>query len=404
MGNNLKEKALPLIKKVLKNDLFRLFGTLVLFYVLMAMLVLFFDKPSKYEGKINNLWDALWWSWVTITTTGYGDYTPKSPTGRIVAMLTMIIGVIFVGLLTGRIASFLVEQTLKEGRGLMDFSKFRNHFVICGWKRSMEKVLCDILQLSTGLKPENIVLIANITPEAIELFKQQNPDLAGVNFLRGEHYNENMLLKANVKTARKILILSDESEVISATEADSRTVIAAMTLSKLVKSVPVCAELLDKKFETYLQNAHVDEIIYSNEYSRALLANASAATGIAKVLNILLDAHSPNILCTREIPENFVGKTFKELRNYFEDIHHAIVLGILENIGNFYDRKREALKEAQKTPDISKLVRNLAQVKEMENNRPFLNPPEDYKVPENAHAILIERKETHAGHQQTATG
>lgn len=404
MGNNLKEQALPVVKKILKNDLFRLFATLVLFYLLMGLLVFVVDAPTKYEGKINNVWDALWWSWVTITTTGYGDFTPKSPMGRIVAMLTMIIGVIFVGLLTGRIASFLVEQTLKEGRGLMDFSKFRNHFVICGWKKSMEKVLCDILQLSTGLKPENIVLIANITPEAIELFKQQNPNLSGVNFLRGEHYNENMLLKANVKTARKILILSDESEAISATEADSRTVIAAMTLSKLVKSVPVCAELLDKKFETYLQNAHVDEIIYSNEYSRALLANASAATGIAKVLNILLDAHSPDILCTREIPENFVGKTFKELRNYFEDIHHAIVLGILENIGNFYDRKREALKEAQKTPDISKLVKNLAQVKEMENNRPFLNPPEDYKVPENAHAILIERKEAHAGHQQAAAG
>ncbi len=404
MMNGMRDNVLTRVRKFLKNDLVRLFGTLILFYLLMGFLVFVVDAPSKYEGKISNVWDALWWSWVTITTTGYGDYTPKSPTGRIVAMLTMIIGVIFVGLLTGRIASFLVEQTLKEGRGLMDFSKFRNHFVICGWKKSMEKVLCDILQLSTGLKPENIVLIANITPEAIELFKQQNPDLAGVNFLRGEHYNENMLLKANVKTARKILILSDESEAISATEADSRTVIAAMTLSKLIKSVPVCAELLDKKFETYLQNAHVDEIIYSNEYSRALLANASAATGIAKVLNILLDAHSPNILCTREIPENFVGKTFKELRNYFEDIHHAIVLGILENIGNFYDRKREALKEAQKTPDISKLVKNLAQVKEMENNRPFLNPPEDYKVPENAHAILIERKETHAGHQQAATG
>ena len=404
MMDGMRDKVLPHVRKFLKNDLVRLFGTLVLFYLLMGFLVFVVDAPSPYEGKINNIWDALWWSWVTITTTGYGDYTPKSPPGRIVAMLTMIIGVIFVGILTGRIASFLVEKTLKEGRGLMDFSKFKNHFVICGWKKNMEKVLCDILQLSTGLKPEHIVLIANITPETIELFKQQNPDLSAVNFLRGEHYNENMLLKANVKTARKILILSDESEPISATEADSRTVIAAMTLSKLVKSVPVCAELLDKKFETYLQNAHVDEIIYSNEYSRALLANASAATGIAKVLNILLDAHSPNILCTREIPDNLVGKTFKELRDYFENIHHAIVLGILENIGNFYDRKREALKEAQKTPDISKLVKNLAQVKEMENNCPLLNPSEDYIVPENAHAILIERKETHAGHQQAAAG
>lgn len=401
----LKKKFLSFLKKVFENDLVKLFSLLILFYVLMAFLVLFFDQPSKSEGKISNLWDALWWSWVTITTTGYGDYTPKSPMGRIVAMLTMIIGVIFVGVLTGRIASFLVEQTLREGRGLMDFSKHKNHFVICGWKKNMEKVLGDILFLNEGLLPEHIVLIANITPEAIELFKQQNPDLADIHILRGEHFNEHMLVKANAKNARKILILSDESETISPTEADSRTVIAAMTLSKLVRSVPICAELLDKKFEPYLQNAHVDEIIYSSEYSRALLANASASTGITKVLNVLLDTKSENLLCTKPVPQEYIGKPFKDLRDGIEDTHHCIVLGILENIGNYYDRKKEALKEAQKTPDISKLVRNLATVKEMENNRPHLNPPEDYPIPGNAHVILIEkRKETHAHRQPAAAG
>ena len=202
-----------------------------------------------------------------------------------------------------------------------------------------------------------------------------------------------------------ILILSDESEVISPTEADSRTVIAAMTLSKLVRSVPICAELLDKKFEPYLQNAHVDEIIYSSEYSRALIANASASTGIAKVLNVLLDAQNPIVLCTKSIPPDYVGKPFKELREHFASIQQSIVLGILENIGNFFDRKREALKEAQKTPDISKLVKNLAIVKEMENNRPYLNPPEDYIVPENAQVILIEKrkdKEINANHHPAA--
>lgn len=399
------EKAAAHLRKFFANDFVRIMSFLLIIFVLSAELVLFFDKGSKNPDKISNLWDALWWSWVTITTTGYGDYTPKSVMGRLVAMFTMFTGIVFVGIVTGRIASFLVEQTLKQGRGLMDLSKLKNHFVICGWKKSMEKVLCDILHLTEGLKPEQMVLIANITPEAIELFKQQNPDLSGVNILRGEHYNENMLLKANVKYARKILILSDESEPVSSTEADSRTVITAMTLSKLVRSVPICAELQDKKFEPYLKNAHVDEIIYSNEYSRSLIANASASTGIAKVLNILLDAQSPNTLCTRPIPNDFVGKPLCELRDHFVSTQKAILLGILENIGNFYDRKKEALKDAQKTADISKLVKNLSVVKEMENYRPYLNPPEDYIVPHNAQAILIEkRKESHAHHQQATAG
>lgn len=401
---NIKSKTAAFLKKFFKNDLVRIISFLLVFFILSAELVLFFDIKSKDPNNIKNLWDAMWWSWVTITTTGYGDYTPKSVMGRLVAMFTMITGVVFVGIVTGRIASFLVEKALIERRGLMDLSKLKHHFVICGWKKNMEKVLADILFLNAGLSADLLVVIANIAPEAIELFQQQNPDLSDVNILRGEHYNENMLNRANVKNARKILILSDESEAISPTEADSRTVIAAMTLNKIVRSVPICAELLDKKFEPYLLNAHVDEIIYSNEYSRALVANASASTGIAKVLNVLLDTQSQNILCARPIPAQYIGKPFKDLRDGIEDTQHCIVLGLLENIGNFYDRKREALKEAQKTPDISKLVRNLASVKEMENNRPHLNPPEDYSVPENAHVILItNRKEAHANHQPAAT-
>ena len=51
----------------------------------------------------------------------------------------------------------------------------------------------------------------------------------------------------------------------------------------------------------------------------------------------------------------------------------AILIGLLENTGNFYARKKEALNEAQKTADISRLVGNLQTVKELKANTPVLN-------------------------------
>src|SRR5262245_24683728 len=53
---------------------------------------------------------ALWWAAQTVTTVGYGDVTPVEPAGRIVATGLMIVGFASLSLLTGVIASLLVNR------------------------------------------------------------------------------------------------------------------------------------------------------------------------------------------------------------------------------------------------------------------------------------------------------
>ncbi|MGL5416096.1 MAG: potassium channel family protein [Clostridium sp.] len=57
-----------------------------------------------------SLSDSLWWSFVTTTTVGYGDISPTTDLGRIIAGALMILGIGFIGMLTGTIATFFIKS------------------------------------------------------------------------------------------------------------------------------------------------------------------------------------------------------------------------------------------------------------------------------------------------------
>ena len=90
-----------------------------------------------------------------------------------------------------------------------------------------------------------------------------------------------------------------------------------------------------------------------------------------------------------DLPVSYIGISFKNAFDYYSKEKNSILIGLLENTGNFYARKKEALNEAQKTPDISTLVDNLQKVKELKANNPVLNPGFDYIVKNNSMGILI---------------
>ena len=58
--------------------------------------------------------DALWWSFVTCATVGYGDISPKSTGGRIIAVILMLFGISSLGMLTGTITTYFTQKYHKK--------------------------------------------------------------------------------------------------------------------------------------------------------------------------------------------------------------------------------------------------------------------------------------------------
>ena len=93
----------------------RFFDTNGFKYVLMisAVIILMAAVAMTYVEKMP-FQDALWWSFVTATTVGYGDLSPATGIGRIIACALMIVGIGLIGSLTSTITSFFLKDAAKE--------------------------------------------------------------------------------------------------------------------------------------------------------------------------------------------------------------------------------------------------------------------------------------------------
>ena len=381
-----KNRLAVLVKRATRSRTYPVIAIILLVFLLSSLGVLFFEYGVN-QG-FANMWDAIWWTLVTAATVGYGDKVPLTTGGRLVAILVMLLGIGLLGMITGRIASWLVAWKIKEGSGLADQKKIKKHFVICGWKNEMVSVLEDILCINPRLSDEDIVVVSTVEQAKMENLRS-NPNLQNVRFVRGDYVDENVLLRANIKKADRVLVLADKSSQASDQEVDARTVMTVLTIKTISRDIYTCVELIDSKFKRYLENVHCDEIILSREHNRMLLANATAASGIAHIVQDLLNVEGGRLI-TRNFPGRFVGDSFANLSSYFMEGESGILIGLLENTGNIFQRKREALHEAQKTPDISRLVANLQEVKELRGNLPVFNPGPDYRIKSYSRAILIE--------------
>lgn len=96
-----------------RNSLAKTVGLIALYAVLFVVLVgsavvLAFERGGS--GRIQSYGDAVWWGLETVTTVGYGDFTPVTVAGRVVAAVIMFSGAAAVGALTAVLASRFVAS------------------------------------------------------------------------------------------------------------------------------------------------------------------------------------------------------------------------------------------------------------------------------------------------------
>jgi voltage-gated potassium channel len=121
-----------------------------------AVIVYLFERHAP-GSNIHTPGDALWWSFVTVTTVGYGDFYPVTMWGRVTACFIMGTGLLTLAVVTAQVASTFVTQSPGRARPAPQDEPARREVTLA----ELDQRLARIERLLTATHPGN-------SPDAIE--------------------------------------------------------------------------------------------------------------------------------------------------------------------------------------------------------------------------------------------
>lgn len=118
-----------LLRAIVASGILWVIGGALLILLVVAHLIWFFetgDEREFHDSYKAGIWDAFWWSAVTVTTVGYGDKVPRSTSGRVVALVWMFFSLFLLSVFVAQISNILTDSVFRGGvEGPSDLSGYQ---------------------------------------------------------------------------------------------------------------------------------------------------------------------------------------------------------------------------------------------------------------------------------------
>ncbi|WP_229590667.1 potassium channel protein [Pseudodesulfovibrio sediminis] len=245
-------------------------------------------------GDAKDIFGALWWAVVTLTTVGYGDMVPTTIGGKVMGLIVMICGIGLVSTLTGNLASMLVEHKARKRKGLLTV-KLTNHVIIVGWNDFGPELVAALRDNGVLMndKDTNLVLVNGLAADEREAVAFQLDLGDRLHFVWGTITQESVLLKARPDRAQVVYLLSQHTAQ-SAKDADHETLYAALALRELAPQVPLYGEVALPENRKHLLRAGVNEIIVHGQLTSVVLGLMGANPSMWTLLQELIGMRGNN--------------------------------------------------------------------------------------------------------------
>ena len=143
--------SLRLIRSVFRRGHLARFLTAATVLVINGAVIVYLFERHAQGSNIRTLGEALWWSFVTVTTVGYGDFYPVTTWGRITACFIMGTGLLTLAVVTAQVASSFVAQGPSRARPVPQDEAARRDVTLA----ELDQRLARIERLLTASSPGN---------------------------------------------------------------------------------------------------------------------------------------------------------------------------------------------------------------------------------------------------------
>ena len=368
-------------RKLIRNSFFQVGAGLFIVMLIGGFIIMYLEA-----GEITEKETPFWWAIVTMTTVGYGDFSPTTPEGRLFAVFVMFAGIALVSLLTASISSIYVAKRIREDKGLEKVN-LSDHIVLCGWNKNAESIIDSLRNLSNK-DSLHLILVNEIHEDIVNHLRNKYKDV-DLYFVAGDFTSEEILKRASIEEAHTVIIIPNiDDEKIGS--PDEKTIFATLTIKSLSSSVRVIAYLIQRENLTHIRRANVDEVVLSDDFGAYMIASHVMDPGIPQTTKGLLNAGSEERLRRVDIPSQFIGRSFDDLFEYFRSTNGWILVGLFseeENLGI-----GEVLSADSSALDAfieRKLNEGGISLQEESKVTTVINPKSNFLIEEGQRAIII---------------
>lgn len=293
---------------------------LVSFLIYLTLINILVLSERNVEGaSINNIFDALWYSIVTLSTVGYGDYYPVTAIGKTIGLVFVFSSLGVLGYLISQLTVKLTQYMEDKKNGLFG-TKMENHIVLIGYNKFSNNILQQIV--TTGIK----VAIVTNKKEDVDIIAD-NYDKNSVFTLLTDYNNFDVLEKVNISKASKVFINFDN---------DTEMLVYILDLKNHFSDLEIIVSLNNTNFQNTFQSAGVLYAVSREEIASKLVASYIFEPDVASFTEDLMasakrgdDFDMIELRVSSENPyvNNDYDFAFTDIRSSYS----SVLLGIYKN-------------------------------------------------------------------------
>ncbi len=272
-----------------------------LFLIFIVVMIHWWDREGlvdNLDGEVSFL-DVIYFTMISITTTGFGDIAPISDRARLVeaVIVTPIRFAVFF-IFVGTAYNFIIKRSWEKFRMARIQEKLSNHIVVLGYGISGSEAVAELIE--RGTDPSCIVVI---DPSEERLHAAES---LGCNVMAADATRDETLKAVRISEAQNVLISAGR---------DDTTILITLTVRALAPRVPISVVVRADDNESLARQAGANNVINPVRFTGLLLAGSAKGEHIADYLADLASVSGRVQLVEREVEDEECGCAISELES-----------------------------------------------------------------------------------------